>query len=280
MMGLMKNCALIERIRFRCWLACQGRNRSTRKGKWRFLCIACSDEEAASIAGLDEKTLDDAWTQIHNDFGLSVPTRGVSTYIFGIGFESEKLSTWFGGDRPLADRRGCWVPQLRAAVVWARPPNKMLRSLVHEWCHAAFDRNGVVHALPAAICEGYAMLMEDRYCSAGNDSRAAWARKGYKHACSYNCLYSYADLCRMTPYQVPQMTRYRSAVFYAQSLLLVSFIFTILPESDFCVLARLLQQKAGMAVNPGAAIAQACGLEGRDFEKRYKLYANNVAGVL
>ena len=268
---------LIHRLMFRMWVARQRTVAHVKRGSIALRCLGCSIEENAWVSELNGQFVELACNRVQRDFGTNALSVPINAYVVGSRARLRGLPISLRESPPIQGTRGCWVPTLGVIILRAQSPAKMMRSVIHELVHAVLDRCGCVGSLPPAICEGYAMLLEDRYSQQHGGLRMSWAKKGYTVSRSRRHVYPYGKLCRITASEVAGMGRYESAVFYAQSLLLTDFILNCGSGHGTGILQRLRDHRVSMSEDPGMAIATVCGMEAKEFEEGYWRFADELA---
>jgi hypothetical protein len=147
--------------------------------------------------------------------------------------------------------------------------------MIHEISHGILYHAGQGGKLPTALEEGYAMLVVTRHSPMHGVGDAQWAIKGISLGIERRHISSLKDLCKLTAPQVLKMSRYRSAMFYAQSFLLAAFVDSLSRKSGEKLLAKLLAYEAGFFQEPAMRIAELCGMSLCEFEGSYWEFARD-----
>ena len=272
--------AIRYRIPFELRIACSTKKEVLSKGILRVTALGCSGPQLDDVLRLDENDYRDAWRLIQEELRLVLTGRVVRVYVIGqgktrIGMLPRAIQASLRGVKG----RAVWSSLYDAIFAYAASPRALARTLVHELCHVAFDIAGLRTAIPPAVSEGFAMAVEDRVCTNQGMPWTAWARKGYLKSRERGHLFEYTDLCQATFDEYVRMNRYRSAVFYAQSLLLVQFILATTGRSVGDLVSEL--RRLGKISQPpvSSVLAQACGLDVDCFAQQYFEYCDEVCGV-
>lgn len=247
-----------------------GTRRGLRRGPCSFILLGCTREERQRVSALRGVELRRTWRQLHEDLGVQVPKKGVTVYYLGSDAEQSTVPDFVLGILKGSRNSACWVPTHDAIAMPTRAAETLERDLVHELSHGALEHAGVGSRLPAALCEGYAMCAEDRFCHLDRrTSRGAWAAKGFQKACERGHLLSYTALCSVSLQDLANRSRYAKAVFYAQSLLLFKFVLSKHSGQTGAVLGVLAQASTEADSDPATTIAGVFGCTSERFAQQY-----------
>lgn len=248
-----------------------GTGRGLRRGPCSFILFGCTHEERNHLCALRGVELRRIWKQLHEDLGVEVPEEGVTVYYLGSDAERSAVPDFVLGILRGSRNRACWITMHDAIAMPARTAETLEGDLVHELSHGALEHAGVGSRLPAALCEGYAMWAEDRFCHVDRPtSRGTWASKGFQKACERGHLFSYTALCSISLQDLAGKSRYAKAVFYAQSFLLFKFVLSKHSGQTGAVLVVLAQASAEANSDPAATIAGVFGCTSERFAQQYR----------
>jgi len=213
----------------------------------------------------------DARALILRAFGIASAPVKVRAYVLGPSLSAAELPSCLGRASAVVHKRAVWAPPLRAVVLWAKESEKTQRSLVHELAHAILDMKQMLRPLPPAIYEGFAMMLEHRCCDDGGQWRLSWARKGCRLALERGHLQSVDELLSVTTTELSASTRYRTAVFYAQAMMLVRFLVSLgRADEDWTMLAEVARAFRAGGEDRGVALCRACGQDAAEIEGGYR----------